>query len=158
MKKLFELIIVALINLTVSGQELHIKKPALSDTEALSLEMQGLATDYLQKSQTGEFLSKPNDLYKFEILAGQYKASIRTIQSLRENSALNYGHPAYMPYELFSKAKIQESALGKGFNTSYQSVFKAYLDTCDDGQAHSAHIVFTTYDAVAQFTRSFESN
>ena len=158
MKKLFELLFVALINLTVTGQELHIDKPALSDTAAVALEMQNLAKGYLEQSQTGELHGEPNDLYQFEILAGQYKASIRTILSLRANSDLNYGHPGYMPFELFSKAKIEELASAPGFEASYRSFFRAYLETCDDQKAHSAHIVFTTYDDVGQFTRSFESN
>jgi putative CocE/NonD family hydrolase len=158
MKKLFELLIIGLINMTMSGQELKIEKVSLTDTVAVALEMQNLAIDYLQQSQTGALVIEANDRYRIEILAGDYKSSIRTIRSLRENADLNQGHPGYMPYELFAKAKIEESASGKGFNACYQYVFKAYLATCDDQQAHSAHIVFTTYDAVAQFTRSFESN
>ncbi|MCA0931746.1 CocE/NonD family hydrolase [Lutimonas saemankumensis] len=158
MKKLFELLFVALINLTVTGQELHIDKPALSDTAAVALEMQDLAKEYIKQSQAQDLDIVPYHRYQFEILAGQYEASIKTIQSLRVDADLNYGHPQYMPFELFSRAKIEESVSGKGFNASYGQVFQNYLEACNDELAHSAHIVFTTYDEVAQFTRSFESN
>ena len=158
MKKLFELLIIALINLTMSGQELRIEKPALTDTASVAIEMQNLAKAYLQQSQTGGLEIEANDRYMIEILAGNYKASIKTIQSLRENSDLNQGHASYMPYELFSKAKMAQLASDAGFNEAYQSVFKAYLANCNDQQAYTANIVFTTYDAVAQFTKNFETH
>ena len=113
--------------MTMSGQELNIEKVSLTDTAAVDLEMQNLAMDYLQQSQTGAFVIDAKDLYRIEILAGDYEASIRAILSLRENADLNHGHPGYMPYELFAKAKIQESASGKGFNASYQDVFTQYF-------------------------------
>ena len=158
MKQLFELLIIAVINLPMSGQELKIEKPALTDTAAVALEMQNLATDFLQLSQTDSLNIEANDLYMIDILAGNYEASIKTIQSLRENSLLNQGHPSYMPYELFSKAKMAQLASDEGFNEAYQSVFKAYLGHCNDEQAYTANIVFTTYDAVAQFTKNFETH
>ncbi|MDN3642942.1 CocE/NonD family hydrolase [Lutimonas halocynthiae] len=157
MKKLFELLIIALINLTAVGQELKIEKAALTDTVVVALEMQDLASDYLQRSQTGDQEIEAFNRYMIEILAGDYEASIKTIQSLREDSDLNHGHPGYMPYELFSKAKITQLESAVTFNEAYRSVFKAYLENCNDEQAYSATIVFTTYDAVAQFTNAFEA-
>ena len=158
MKNLFEFLIIALVNLTMTGQELRIEKPALSDTASVAIEMQNLAKAYLQKNQAAGQEIEANDLYRIQILAGNYKASIKTIQSLRENSDLNQGHPSYMPYELFSKAKMAQLASDAGFNEAYQSVFKAYLANCNDEQAYTANIVFTTYDAVAQFTKNFETH
>ena len=156
MKNLFEFLIIALVNLTMTGQELRIEKPALSDTASVAIEMQNLAKAYLQKNQAAGQEIEANDLYRIQILAGDYEASIKTIQSLRKDSDLNQGHPSYMPFELFSKAKMEQLAAAKGFNEAYQSVFKTYLANCNDEQAYSAHIVFTTYDAVAQFTDGFE--
>ena len=158
MKQLFEIVIIALINLTMVGQELHIEKPALTDNLAVSQEMETLAKVYLQQSQTRGEEIEANDRYLIEIVAGEYQASLKTIESLRENAALNHGHPRYMPYELFSKAKIAQLESTITFNEAYQSVFTRYITNCNDGQAYSANIVFTTYDGVAQFTKSFETH
>ena len=157
MKQLFELLIIALINLSMVGQELQIDKPALTDTIAVAQEMETLAKAYLQQSQTAALEIEAHDRYMIEIVAGDYDAAIKTIESLREDSDLNHGHPGYMPYELFSKAKITQLESVITFKDAYQSVFNGYIANCNDEQAYSANIVFTTYDAVAQFTKSFET-
>jgi len=157
-KKLVPIFFLALIYLPVTGQELTYTKAALSDLASLAVSMQNLAKDYLHHSKIAGLKIEANDRYMIEILAGEYEASIKTIQSLRKNSAMNNGHPAYIPYELFSKAKIKQLASGDAFNDAYESVFRAYLESCNDEQAYSATIVFTTYDAVAQFTNGFETH
>ncbi len=158
MKKLIALLFLVLINLPVKGQELSYEKAALSDSVSLAINMRNLAKGYLQQKKISNLKIEVNDLYMIEILAGDYEASIRTIQWLRENSEMNNGHPHYIQYELFSKAKIKQLTSGVGFSEAYQSVFKAYLVNCNDEQAYSANIVFTTYDAVAQFSNRFETN
>jgi len=158
MKKILALLLLVLINLPVIGQELQYEKVALSDSTSLAIGIQNLAKDYLQQSKFEGLKIEANDRYMIEILAGNYEASIKTIQSLRKKSEMNNKHPNYIPYELFSKAKIKQLASTTGFSDAYQSVFKAYLVNCNDEQAYSANIVFTTYDAVAQFTNGFEIN
>ncbi|MGI9530980.1 CocE/NonD family hydrolase [Lutimonas sp.] len=158
MKQLFELLIIALINLSMVGQELQIEKAALSDTAALTINIQNLAQDYLQLSQKGGHEIELYDRYMIQILAGDYQAAIETIESLRENSSMNNGHPAYMPYDLFSNAKMAQLVSGRTFEEEYQSGFSIYLKHCNDAQAYSADIVFITYDAVAQYTNSFKTN
>jgi putative CocE/NonD family hydrolase len=158
MNKLFVAFLVVFISLHAKGQELTFEKNALSDTAALALAMQNLAKDYLLQSKTKGLIIEANDRYMIEILAGDYGASIQTIESLRKDSELNNGHPRYMPYELYAKAKIKHLESGLGFDDAYQSVFRLYLANCNDEQAYSANIVFTTYDAVAQFANRFETN
>ncbi len=157
MKKLMSLLFLVLINLSVTGQELAFHKVALSDSTALNISLQDLAKAYLQQSKTEDLEIEANDRYKVEILAGDYEASIKTIALLRENSELNHGHQRYIPFELFSKTKMTQLTSSAGFQEAYQSVFKGYLANCNDEQAYSANIVFTTYDAVAQFTNDFEA-
>ena len=157
MKKLPAILFLVILNLSLIAQELKYEKVALSETASLAISIQNLAKDYLQQSKTDVLKIEANDRYMIEILAGDYKASIQTIESLRKNSALNNGHPGYIPYELFSKAKIKQLESGEAFGDAYRSVFKAYLVNCNDEQAYSAYIVFTTYDAVAQFTNRFET-
>ena len=59
-----------------------------------------------------------------EILSGDYEASIKTIQSLREDSNLNHGHPRYITYEIFSKAKIAIDKFAKHKNEFTQLKIK----------------------------------
>jgi putative CocE/NonD family hydrolase len=158
MKKLAAILFLVFINLPILAQELKFEKADLSDSSSLAISMQNLAKDYLHQSKTGGMKIEANDLYMIEILAGNYEASIKTIQSLRKNSEMNYGHSSYIQVELFSKAKIKQLASGDTFSDAYKSVFKAYIANCNDEQAYSANIVFTTYDAVAQFNNGFETN
>ncbi len=158
MKKLVAILFLVFINLPVLAQELKFKKVALSDATTLNMEMQKLAKEYFKQNKVRDLKIEANDLYMIEILAGNYEASIKTIQSLRKNSELNNGHPRYIQYELFSKAKIKQLSSGDAFSNAYESVFKAYIANCNDEQAYSANIVFTTYDAVAQFTNGFETS
>ena len=159
MKKSLIVLFLVLISLKSFGQDIAFKKVALSDSIAVAKQMQELAKDYLKKRKVDNLTIEPNDLFKIEILAGNYEASINGIQSLRENSEnLIKGHQRYIQFELFSKAKLKQLQLGISFNEAYQSIFKAYLIGCSDENAYLAIIYFTTYDAVAQFTDGFNNN
>lgn len=156
MKALITTLFLVFINLYVVGQKLQFERTAIADTTALAISMQNLARVYLLHSENIKI--DANDRYKIEILAGKYHASVLTIQSIRKKSKLNFGHLPYMPYELFAKAKIKQQKSEITFNKAYQAIFKTYLANCNDQMAFSANVVFTTYDAVAQFTNNFKKN
>jgi putative CocE/NonD family hydrolase len=158
MKNSFLLLFLITVSLTSFGQELPFKKVVLSDSVAVLNQMQQLAKDYLQQSKTKDFVIEANNLYLIEILAGNYKASITTIQSLRGNRDNQKAHQAYIQYELFAKAKSKQLKSDKIFNEVYKMIFRDYLMSCSDEKAYSTNIFFTTYDAVAQFTNGFEDN
>ena len=80
MKNLFEFLIIALVNLTMTGQELKFEKPALTDPLAVALEMQNLAIDY-------EHLRKENHkkaLAFFTLNTTNYPGSSNAFDSLGE--------------------------------------------------------------------------
>jgi len=158
MKKLPIVLFLVLFNLPAIGQELKFEKTALSDSATLALNIKNLAKGYLKKKQIEDLTIDPNDLYKIEILAGNYEASMNTIQSLRGNPDNQNGHQAYIQFELFAKAKLKQLKSGKIFNEVYKMTFRDYLMSCSDEKAYSINIFFTTYDAVAQFTKGFEDN
>ena len=158
MKQLFELLIIALINLPMVGQELKFERPALKDTAAVALEMEHLATDFLQQSQTGALNGEISDLYMFEILAGEYETSIETMETLNGSIESQKKHQPYIQYELYAKAKIRQASSGIDFKAAFRSEFSAYLKSCNDEKAYAATTIFTTYDAVAQYTQNFETN
>lgn len=137
----------------IVAQGLAFEKIEVSDSTALSIKMQELAQAYLESEQ--EINSK--DLFRIEILAGDYKSSIKTIKSLREKKSDVKNHLRFIQYESFAKAKIKQSDSDLSFKDSYQSVFKDYLLSCNDEIAFSTNLVFTTYDGVKQFTSSFKT-
>ena len=158
MKNIVSLLFILLIQLTAVGQSLNFKKVDLSDTENLTVEMGNLAKAYLQQSKLENSKIEPQHLFRIQFLAGQYKASIKTITSLRKTPLLNDTHPLYIQYELFSKAKLEQVRLSSTFKEAYDTVFKEYLISCNDEKAYTANYSFATYDAVGQFTNQFKSH
>ncbi len=158
MKKLLTLLFLALVKLSVIGQNLKIEKAALSDSASLSISIQNLAKDYLQQSHIKGLNIEPNDLYQIEILAGKYENAIKTIQSTRAAVSVQKDHPDMIPYELYAKSRIVQSEKQIPFETAYKKVLSEYLENCSDKQLYSVNIVLTTYDQVAQFTNQFREN
>ncbi|HYX10104.1 MAG TPA: CocE/NonD family hydrolase, partial [Bacteroidales bacterium] len=158
MKNLLIILIFVTVSITLKGQSIKFEKTALSDTKSLTKDMQNLAKDYLQQSEIKGLEIEPNNLYMIEILAGKYARAIQTIQSTRDSGSLQNGHPDKLPYELFAKAKIEQSEKQIPFETAYRKVLSDYLENCSDQQLYSVNIVLTTYDQVAQFTNRFKEN
>ena len=158
MKNLLILLILVSVSITLQGQSMKFKKTALSDTVSLTNEMQDLAKAYLQQSQIKGLIIEPNSLYIIEILAGKYEQAIKTIQSIREVVSVKKDHPDKIPYELFAKAKLEQSEKQTSFKTAYQKVLSDYLKNCSDTQLYSVNIVLTTYDRVSQFTNQFKEH
>lgn len=146
------------IQLTAFGQSLKFKKVALLDSTTITIEMENLAKAYLHQYELKNLKIGAEDLFRIQLLAGNYEASIKTIDLLRKSSEIKKEHPLYIQYEIFSKAKIKQFKSGISFKDSYQSLFRTYSRNCDDENAYTANFIFTTYDAVAQFKNSFETN
>jgi len=158
MKKLLILLILVSLSTTLKGQSIKFEKTTLSDTVSLAMDMQNLAKVYLRQSQIKSQTIEPNDFYLIEILAGNYERAIKTIQSTRAVVSVQKDHPDKLPYELFAKAKIEQSEKQTSFKAAYRKVLSDYLGNCSDQQLSSVNIVLTTYDQVAQFTNQFKEN
>ncbi len=158
MNKFLTILFLVFINLPTRGQELKVEKVGLSDKVSLEIEMQNLAKNYLKHSQIEDHNIEPNNLYRFEILAGKYEASLMTLSSLSANVENEKKHKPYIQYEIFSKARIEQLKSGIDFKAAYKSAFKDYLISCNDEKAYSVNLIFTTYDALKQFTENFETN
>ena len=156
-------LIIVLITIIGTGQfllaqDLSFKKVKLSDSTTLTANMQSLAKDYLKLSKSTGSNIEPDTLYLIEILAGNYTHAIKTIQTIRKSVPVQNGHPDKLPYELFAKAKIEQSEKQTGFEAAYRKVLSDYLQNCNDKQLYSVNIVLTTYDQVAHFTNQFKEN
>ena len=155
MKNLLIFLILIIVSISVTGQSINFTKVPLSDTSALTKEMQHLATTYLLQNKT---TIDANNLYIIEILAGKYEPAIKTIQTNREAASAQKDHPDNIPYELFAKAKITQLKKQTDFKTAYRKILTDYLKNCSDKQLYSVNIALTTYDKVAQFTNRFKEN
>lgn len=157
MKKLITILFFGVISLSAKGQTLPFEKVALSDSVAVEVAIKNLAQAYLSYVTSENLSLALGEQFKFEILAGRYTAAIETIETIREGSNQDGNHPAFMQYELFSRAKIKQLGSGQDFGGAYRSVFRNYLKNCEDIKAASVTVSFTTYDAVVQFTGAFTS-
>ncbi|HKK75172.1 MAG TPA: CocE/NonD family hydrolase [Saprospiraceae bacterium] len=157
MKKLIIILFLGLISLSAKGQTLPFEKVASSDFSAVEVAMRNLAQAYLNHVTSENISLAPGEQFKFEILAGRYASAIETIEAIREGSNQNGNHPMFMPYELFSRARIKQLSSGQDFGEAYRAVFRDYLKNCEDTKAASVTVNFTTYDAVVQFTDAFTS-
>ncbi|MCF8262379.1 MAG: CocE/NonD family hydrolase [Melioribacteraceae bacterium] len=157
-KTTFILLISILASQSLRAQNLQFQKVSLTDTIDLAENMRSLAKDFLLKSEESENTVDGNDLFRIEMLAEKYPASIKTIQSLRKGLTTEQNLPQFIQYETYAKAKIKQLDSGSSFIEAYSSVFLDYLQTCSDEQAYSINLSFTTYDGVAQFTNRFNTN
>jgi hypothetical protein len=158
LKKLISCLITTLIiSQSLLAQHLTFKKSDLSATIALAANMQILAKNLLLNREESKSEIALKDLFRIEILANNYQSAITLIQSLRDGEDSD-DHPRFIPYEMYSKAKIRQRELASAFKNSYASAFSAYLQTCSDKQAYSASINFTTYAQVSQFSNNFKTS
>lgn len=158
MKKIWLFLSFVSVSLIMRGQSINFEKAEISDTISLRNNMQKLAEDYFQQSQKHHIKIEPNDIFWIEILAEKYDSALVTMKSARSSDNYFNGHPNKISYELFAKAKIEQSKRHNSFEKAYKNLFSDYLKNCTDSQLYSANIVFTTYDQVAQFTNQFLEN
>ena len=156
MKQLLTLFCTLVFSLTVTSQSFNLKKEDIADSSALEISMGKLAQNYLSYIIFEGIDIESIEQFRFQILAGQYEESIKTIDSFRGDDAHKDEHPVFIQYELYARAKMNQKVTGNSFEKSYREVFRNYLKNCDDTKASNIVISFTTYDAVAQFTSEFK--
>lgn len=120
MKKSFLLLFLIAINLTSFGQELKFEKVASSDSTALANQMQQLAKAFPQQKSSGI------DLFKLQIVSGNYKQAIATIEKIVQKTPKE--ESIYLDfYQQFAKAKLSSN-----FKETFRQLYKSYLINSDD--------------------------
>ena len=145
MKKSFLLLFLIVIHLTSFGQELKFDKVALSDSTALANQMQQLAAACV-KQKISEL-----DVYKLQIVSGNYKQAIATIEKRIENTPK--GERVYLDlYHQFAKAKLSSN-----FKETFKKSYENYLINSDDLFVLNLDHTLITRDGTDYFISDFDA-
>ncbi|UOU98764.1 CocE/NonD family hydrolase [Chryseobacterium daecheongense] len=131
-----KLIILALFFVNLfSAQKFFWPKAALSDSAILDKSISSIASRISENYKKPKRLDSLERSFKFDILAGNYKKSIATIQQYREAFAdKNSASTKFINYELYAMAKDIEKnekidfskALDKAFDIKYATLPSKY--------------------------------
>ncbi|WP_304236558.1 CocE/NonD family hydrolase [Jiulongibacter sediminis] len=147
MKKIILIAILLAFSLPCRSQLFDFEKTAWPDSSGVQTSIKKLAQNVLKVE-----IAEP-DRFQVELLAGEYAASLKSLQAVSSNME---NEAALLPYELFAEAQQLKASEGLSFENAYQNVLRNYLSKCSDTEAAKITIRLTTYDAVAQFTAEFE--
>ena len=146
MKKSILLLFLIAISCTLFAQELPFKKVIFSDTKALTSQMKELAVACDRQKLT-EF-----DLFKFQIVSGQYKEAKVTIEkSIRDTPR---EESIYLDmYQAYLKA-IRSS----DFNKNFKELYKTYLMNSSDFEVLKIDDTMISRDGTDYFVADFKAN
>ena len=145
MKKSFLLLFLIATNLNSFGQELKFDKVALSDSTELANQMQQLAAACV-KQKISEL-----DVFKFQIVSGNYKQAIATIEKRIENTAKE--ERVYLDfYQQFAKAKLSSN-----FKATFRHLYRSYLINSNDIQVLDIDHTLITRDGTDYFISDFDA-
>jgi putative CocE/NonD family hydrolase len=87
-----------------------------------------------------------DNLFRLQMVAGQYAEAIRSIQSLRvlqKSLALTKVDAQTLPYEIFCNAKLKQASGGLSFTQAFQQSFREAFAIMNDWAAYRAAASFT---------------
>ncbi|MBL1220583.1 CocE/NonD family hydrolase [Chryseobacterium sp. L7] len=142
------------------AQKLYFPKTAVADSTVLEKQIPLLATKLmaqpqLQKLKKTNRLAFTDNLYRLQILAGEYKKSVATLSDYRKEFAdHNMAGNKFIVHEFYSLAKLNEEkdkipfpeALQKAFNKKYESLsdqLTAKVGIAVDGDVRDSKRIMT---------------
>jgi putative CocE/NonD family hydrolase len=118
-----------------AAQQFDLPESAAKDPAALSKAVPGLAKAVMavyKDDDRGKYL---DNLFRLQIVAGQYEDAIKTTASLRELLRANHQvRSAWVniQYEIYARAKARENAEKLAFNEAYTQSFRDAFSQLDD--------------------------
>ncbi len=131
-----------------AAQELSFNKAAAADPAELAKTMPGLARDVMANYKDDDRERYLNNLFRLQMIAGQYAEANATIKSLRDILKANdpvYAGVTYAQYEIFSKAKLREKAADVPFADAFRQAFREAHTELNDKAAFRVAFSFV-YD------------
>ena len=131
-----------------SAQQLSFNKTAAADEAELSKAMPGLARQIIAGYKEGDREKYLNNLFRLQMLAGNYAGAIHSIKSLRDVPAANdpvYRNATNLQYEIFANAKLIQAASNLSFVEAFKQAFREAFAKLDDKTAFRISGAFT-YD------------
>ncbi len=131
-----------------SAQQLDFSKFAADDEVELSKDMAGLAKQVIASYKEEDREKYLNNLFRLQMIAGNYAEANATIKSLREIPKANdpvYRNATNLQYEIFSKAKLIQVSANISFEDAFKKSFREIYGKLDDKTAFRVSRAFV-YD------------
>jgi len=159
-KKLDLILVLIGIHTCTSAQQLYFPQTAITDSIELSKAMPVLAKQVITNYKDDNRRSYLNNLFRLQIIAGEYSEANATIESLRsisKESDPQFSDLLYIQHELYSRARIKQSTNGQSFNDAFSQVFKELFTRLDDKSAVHIYTAFLTRNGIAEFQAALQN-
>ena len=130
-------------------QQLDFNKVAATDNVELAKTMPGLAKEMMAIYRDEDRERYLNNLFRLQIIAEQYAEANATLRSLRDILKANdpvYANVTYTQYEIFSNAKLIQSAKKISFEEAFKQSFRDTFGKLSDKEAFRVSSSFVVYD------------
>ena len=121
------------------AQQFYFPKVNAADSVAIAKQIPVLAGQILLKYRPGasqrDYLG---NLFRLEILAGNYTGALETITKVRDLSKTDNpqnNNLLFIQYELFARAKLKQAETGVPFNTAFEELLNNLFKGLDDKNA-----------------------
>ncbi len=128
----------AMIITTAPAQKLDLSKIVSADEVEFSKAMPALAKQTIANYKEEDRAKYLNNLFRLQMLAGNYAEANAAIKSLREIPGANdsvYRDATNLQYELFSNAKLIQAATNVSFEDAFKQSFRDAFLKLDDKTA-----------------------
>jgi len=148
MRKLLCLLFLCMIGaIQTVAQQLDFNKAAATDDGELAKTMPILARDIIAVYKDDDRQKYLNNLFRLQMIAGDYGAANDTIKLLRDN--LRASDPVnanviYRQYEIFSAAKLRQAAGNVSFEEAFKQSFRDVFGKLSDTNAYLASPSFVS--------------
>jgi putative CocE/NonD family hydrolase len=162
MKKVFSAIFLSIgFYAYTAAQQLYLPKAAFTDSVELSKTMTLLSEKIISNYKEDNRRIYLNTLFRLQIIAGRYSEANTTITSLRSISKENdpqFADLLYIQHELYTKARLNQTANRQSFNDAFTQVFNELFTTLDDKRASHIYTAFLTRFGVEELQTAFQKS
>lgn len=152
-KRLCLVFLGVMLTTLASAQQLDFNKLAASDDVELSKAIPNLAKQVIANYKEEDRQKYLNNLFRLQMIAGDYAAAKDTIKSLRDVLRASdpvYANVVYTQHEIFSDAKLRQAAGNTSFEEAFKQSFREIFGKLSDKNAYLASTSFAFDIARAQ--------
>ena len=142
------------------AQRFVLQPTAANDSASMAQQIALLAGGVIKTYRDTERENYLGNLFRLQMLAGNYRESLVTINTLCTLSPRTADNitPNYLPYELFAKAQMGRDQNPGDFKKAYTSAFNSTFEKLDDKTAYRSINVFSSGDGVDALKGEFQNS
>jgi len=144
-----------------AAQQLSFPESAVTDSDELAKTMPVLAKQAIMLYSESNRETYLSNLFRLQIVAEEYAAADRTIESLRalaKEKNPPFADLAYIQHELFSKAKAAQASSERAFETNFKRLLNDLLVRLDDKSAIHIYTAFITRNGVRELETNLQTS